>query len=221
MAKDYYFVLGIGRGADRQKIKRAYRTIAKKYHPDISHSRQGSEKFREIREAYETLMDEDKRKRHDRELNRQTSGTTAIPKRGRGRSTRPFDPLKNFMGSTDTFFEGFVPGFFDRESRRAGKKDLYYEAILSPKEAENGGLFPVSIPVIEPCPACGQDRFRERFFCTLCSGHGTIRSQRSFSLGIPPGVRHGTEVSLSMEDIGLRDFFLHLTVIIDPALSAQ
>ena len=57
MTKDYYFVLGISRGADLQKIKRAYRTIAKKYHPDISHSRDGSERFREVREAYQTAVD--------------------------------------------------------------------------------------------------------------------------------------------------------------------
>ena len=56
--RDYYIVLGVSRGADLNKIKKAYRTVAKKYHPDTTQSHGGSEKFRDIREAYETLSDE-------------------------------------------------------------------------------------------------------------------------------------------------------------------
>jgi molecular chaperone DnaJ len=55
MAKDYYIVLGVSRGADTDKIKKAYRRVAKKYHPDVAHSKESPEKFREIREAYETV----------------------------------------------------------------------------------------------------------------------------------------------------------------------
>ncbi len=216
MTKDYYFVLGISRGADLQKIKRAYRTIAKKYHPDISHSRDGRERFQEIREAYETLVDEEKREKYDRELD----GETAAPRmpeiqRPAASSISPFDHLRRFMGPTDEFFEGFLPGFFDAGHRGVPHKDLYYEAILSPKEAENGGLFAVSVPVIEPCPACSGWGFGERVFCSRCSGTGKIESTRAFSLSIPPHVRHGTRISLSMEDIGLRDVLLHVTVLIE------
>jgi curved DNA-binding protein CbpA len=66
MAKDYYIVLGVSRGADIEKIKKAYRRVAKKYHPDVAQSEEGSEKFREIREAYETLVDDENKKRGGR-----------------------------------------------------------------------------------------------------------------------------------------------------------
>ncbi|MQY57867.1 DnaJ domain-containing protein [bacterium] len=57
MPKDYYIVLGVGRDANLNKIKKAYRRVAKKYHPDIRRSQESAEKFHEIREAYETLGD--------------------------------------------------------------------------------------------------------------------------------------------------------------------
>lgn len=219
MAKDYYFVLGVSRGADLQKIKRAYRTIVKKYHPDVSHSRDGRERFQEIREAYETLVDEEKRERYDRELNgeRVTPRMSGI-QRPISKRPSPFDHLERFTGATDEFFEGFVPGFFDSGLRRSQQKDLYYEAILSPREAEQGGLFPVSVPVIEPCSRCRTTDLWETFFCSACAGTGKIESRREFSLSIPPHVTHGTQISLSMEDIGLRDVLLHVKVLIDPTI---
>lgn len=73
MPKDYYIVLGVSRGTDIDKIKKAYRRVAKKYHPDIARSRESVEKFREIREAYETLGDEERRRRYDQELARRGS----------------------------------------------------------------------------------------------------------------------------------------------------
>jgi DnaJ-class molecular chaperone len=57
MPKDYYIVLGVSRGADIEKIKKAYKRVAKQYHPDTATSKESTDKFREIREAYETLGD--------------------------------------------------------------------------------------------------------------------------------------------------------------------
>jgi DnaJ-class molecular chaperone len=54
------------------------------------------------------------------------------------------------------------------------------------------------------------------FFCPTCHGYGRVQTQREFSLSIPPHVRHGTEIRLSMEDIGLRDVYLNIIVLIDP-----
>ena len=73
MPKDHYIVLGVSRGADVKRIKKAYRAVAKKYHPDVMRQGENREKFLEIKEAYETLIDEDKRRRYDEELSRQSS----------------------------------------------------------------------------------------------------------------------------------------------------
>ncbi|MBN2061057.1 MAG: DnaJ domain-containing protein [Deltaproteobacteria bacterium] len=220
MLKDYYIVLGISRGADVKKIKKAYRTVAKKYHPDVMLPGENREKFLEVKEAYETLVDEDKRRRYDDELSRQSSPfrITDVPKIIERRSSL-FDEIERFFSSTaDNFFEGFLPGFFDLENGRIRGKDLYLEAVLSPREAEEGGLFPITIPVIEPCTRCSKSGMWDNFYCPVCEGYGRVKSERSFSLSIPPHVRNGTEIRLSMEDIGLRNVYLNVLITIDPYL---
>jgi DnaJ-class molecular chaperone len=222
MPKDYYIVLGVSRGADIDKIKKAYRRVAKKYHPDIARSRESAEKFREIREAYETLGDEERRRRYDQELAQRGSEVriSRVPEVIERRRS-PLGDMERFFSRADDFFEGFLPGFFDVEKGRIRDKDLYFEAILSPQEAVEGGLFPITVPVIDPCPRCGRTGFWEDFFCPVCSGYGRVQSEREFSLSIPPRVRHGTEIRLSMEDIGMRDTYLHVRVLIDPYLEEE
>ena len=73
MSRNYYIVLGISRGADLEKIKRAYRTIAKSSHPDISQSEETAQRFREACQAYEVLSDSEKRRQYDEELAREGS----------------------------------------------------------------------------------------------------------------------------------------------------
>jgi molecular chaperone DnaJ len=217
MSKDYYVVLGVSRGADAHKIKKAYRTVAKRYHPDVSRSPESKQKFQQIREAYETLSDEGARKRYDEELSKQGSSLriTRVPQIIERRSS-VFDEMDFVFSHVDDFFSGFLPGFFHRGRRT--EKDLYLEAILSPGEAARGGLFPVTVPVIEPCTRCSARGMWEAFFCPVCAGYGRIRSEREFSLSIPPNVKHGTEIRVSMEDIGLKEAYLNLVVYIDPAL---
>lgn len=217
MPKDYYVVLGVSRTANLNKIKKAYRRVAKQYHPDATHAPESADRFREIREAYETLGDEKKRKRYDEELARQGSRLriSEVPEIIQRRRSF-FDQLDDLTSPVDDFFSGFLPGFFD--SGRERGKDLYLEVILSPTEASEGGLFPITVPVIEPCPRCGKTGFWEDFFCPVCFGCGRVQSEREFSLSIPPHVKHGTQIRLSMEDIGLRGVCVNIAVYIDPYL---
>jgi molecular chaperone DnaJ len=217
MPKDYYVVLGVSRTSNLSKIKKAYRKVAKEFHPDASHTPESAGRFREIREAYETLGDEDKRRIYDKELEKEGSRLriSEVPKIIRTRRS-VFDALDELRSPVDDFFSGFLPGFFDRGKDRG--KDLYLEVILSPIEASEGGLFPITVPVIEPCPTCSKTGLWEDFFCPACLGYGRIKSEREFCLSIPPRVRHGTEIRLSMEDIGLRDVRLNIMVHIDPDL---
>ena len=223
MPRDYYIVLGVSRGADLKRIKKAYRTVVKKYHPDASHTQESAKKFREIREAYETLSNAVKREKYDQELERQGSEIriTRVPE-AIERKRSLFDDIERvFSSSADDFFEGFLPGFFDSERGRISDKDLYYEAILSPEEAARGGLFPITVPVFVPCPRCKKSGFWEDFFCPLCMGYGRIKSERGFSLSIPPHVMDGTKVRISMQDIGLKEAYLNIVVRIDPRLEEE
>jgi molecular chaperone DnaJ len=219
MPKDYYLVLGITRSADLNKIKKAYRKIVKDYHPDTTRI-SDSEKFKEITEAYETLSNEDKRKLYDMEINDQQKPiVVSHPVETVPRRTPFIDDVFSMFSHVDDFFGGFVPGFFDRERKtRVIEKDLYLEIILSREEASTGGLLPISVPVIEACPKCKTHGMWEGLFCPVCSGKGTIQSERQFSLTIPPHTAHGTQVRISLEDIGLRDTILNITVSIDPTL---
>ena len=223
MPKDYYIVLGVTRGANLNKIKKAYRTVVKKYHPDVVQSEETKKRFLEVREAYETLIDEGKRKEYDKTLARQESELKikTVPDMIE-RRTSLFDQMESrFFSATDDFFEGFLPGFFDIDKARIRGKDLYFEAILSPGEAAKGGLFPVTVPVIEPCPRCSKTGFWEDFVCPTCSGTGRVHSERGFSISIPPNVANGTEIRLSLEDIGLPEVYVNITVLIDPHLEEE
>jgi molecular chaperone DnaJ len=222
MPNDYYIVLGVSRGADLNKIKKAYRVIAKKYHPDALASGESHEKFLEIREAYETLVNEEKRRKYDEELAKQGRELriNRIPEEIHSRRRSAMEEMNRKYSFVDEFFSGFLPGFFER-GKATPVKDLYLEAILSPEEAARGGLFPVTVPVFEPCPQCHRTGLWEEFFCPICSGRGAVRSERGFSLSIPPHVSHGTQISLSTEDIGLRRVRLHILVLIDPTLDQE
>ena len=223
MPKDYYLVLGVERGANLNKIKKAYRTVIKKYHPDITRTNESTARFLEIREAYETLSDEAKREKYDETLTGQGPAVTI------SRVQEPIEEMRTYFDEaeglfstfTDEFFEGFLPGFFNRDKGRVRGKDLYFEAILTPREATEGGLFPVTVPVIERCPRCHRTAYWEDVICPVCSGYGRVKSEREFSLSIPPHVKHGTEIRLSMEDIGLRGVYLNVLVLIDRDLGEE
>lgn len=215
MPKDYYVVLGVSKDANLNQIKRAYRRIAKQFHPDSTQS-PSSDKFREIIEAYETLADDKKRRSYDATLRQRqpARSVTKAPKTVLKR-TSVFNEIDRFRSVADEFFEGFLPGFYTKERGRSPEKDLFYEIILSPQEARQGGLFPITVPVIESCPRCSVSEIWVQFFCQECSGNGYIHGHREFSLSIPPKTKHGTQKSISMEDIGLKNTMLNIIVYID------
>lgn len=217
---DYYVVLGISKGASLAKIKKAYRMVVKKYHPDTTQGPEDRKKFLEIREAYETLSDEEKRRQYDAELERRgsTLRVRKVPEIVNARKSRLEEVEGLFRSSVDEFFEGFLPGFFDPGKKGLEGKDLYYEAILTPQEAVEGGLCPITVPVLEPCPRCGTSGLWDGFFCPLCNGYGRVRAERTFKLRIPPNVTHGTKVKLSLEDIGLKKVILNVIVSIQKDL---
>lgn len=219
MPSDFYLVLGISRNANVDKIKKAYRRAVKQYHPDTKQSAQSPEKFREIQEAYETLADEERRRRYDTELIQKEAPARA-ERASKTISQRQslWDGMRRYSSFVDEFFDGFLPGFFHKERYRSPVKDLYLEAILTPREAAEGGMCPVAVPVIGSCPRCLQSVFGPDIFCPVCSGNGRIQSKKEFSLTIPPNTSNGTEITLSLEDIGLTNVRLHIRVFVDPDL---
>lgn len=219
MTKDYYIVLGVSRGADLNRIKRAYRTLAKRLHPDLSRCGGTTDRFLEAQEAYDTLADEKKRRRYDEELEKQgVRVRIEKPDDSVGARRTRSGRLGPFFGEVDDFSSGFLPGLFDLHKGRLGAKDLYFEAVLSPDEAAGGGLYTVTLAVSENCPRCTGAGAWEGFYCPLCHGSGRVPDEREFSLPIPPHVQDGAQIAFSLEGIGLRNTRFHIVVTIDPDL---
>ncbi len=222
MSKDYYFILGVSRGAGLSQIKRAYRRIAKQYHPDLARSPANADKFLEVQEAYDTLADAAKRRSYDSESGLgggDAPRVHAAQAGGPGMGRTPYRAMEAQAAFVEEFFEGLVPGMHARRRGRTPGKDLYLEVVLSPRESREGGLFPIAFPVLEPCPRCGGEELIDAFFCPVCRGYGGVTAERQFSLSIPPHIDHGTEVTLPLMDIGLRSVRLHVRVLVDPALA--
>jgi molecular chaperone DnaJ len=219
MPSDYYIVLGIERGADLSQIKQAYREASKRYHPDVVGGDINSGKFIEAREAYEVLSDLDKRRAYDAQLKRRkTPVPTPRPEATIPRPSPLWQAVRRSPTLIDDFFEGLVPGFYGRRSATESiHKDLYLQVILSPAEALRGGVFPVSVPILRPCPACDASGWRGGLSCPSCRGSGAERSSHEFNLVIPPGTRAETTVDVAMDGIGLQGVRLWVDVQISAA----
>src|SRR3979409_227335 len=130
--RDYYEVLGVKREATFEEIKRSYRQLAVKYHPDKNPDDPGAEeKFKEIGEAYDVLMDEDKRAAYDR------FGHGAFQQGGgfgRGGFHDPFDIFREVFGGGGGIFETFFGGGATEQDRQRGS-DLRYDMQITLQEA--------------------------------------------------------------------------------------
>ena len=213
MKKNHYIVLGISQGASEQKIKQAYRDMAKRYHPDSGGTDISESKFKEIQKAYEILSDGTRRALYDADLTQNTR--PAQPDRAdeiinARRSFREnWTKRRSFV---DEFFSGWLPGSYFSRDTGTVDKELAIEMTLDPSEARDGGLFPLTVPVAEPCTWCDQSGFQYPFVCSRCRGKGWVQAQRSFSVSVPPNTKDGTEVSISLDDIGLSGVSLYLFI---------
>ncbi len=182
--KDYYEVLGVGRDASEEEIKKAFRKLARKYHPDVNKDKDAAEKFKEINEAYEVLRDPEKRARYDQfghagvgEGNFDASNFGGFGDFG------GFGNFSDFGGGLfdDIFdmFGGFGGGF--SQSRRRGPvhgADLRYDLEITLEEAVFGAEKEIEIYRMENCKKCngtGAKPGTRPKTCPTCAGTGQVR----------------------------------------------
>lgn len=179
--RDYYEVLGVARTASQQEIKKAYRRLAREYHPDVSDQDNADEKFKEISEAYEVLSDGKKRAAYDR------FGHAGV--RGTGAGAGGFQDF-GFGGVADIFEEFFGAGF--GSSRRRGRRgprrggDLRYDLTISFEDAVFGTEKEIEIRRPEICPTCngtGAEPGTQPERCSNCNGTGEVRRVQQSILG--------------------------------------
>jgi len=174
--RDYYDVLGVQKGAGEADIKKAYRSMAMKYHPDRNPDDPDAEsKFKEVGEAYAVLTDPNKRARYDR-FGHSTPGMQDFS--GFGFGNEGFDPFDLFK----SVFEGFGSDIFGFQSRGGGRRvrrgtDLRIDLKLTLEEIAEGTTKKVKIRILEPCEACsgtGSKTGRTEV-CPRCHGSGEIQ----------------------------------------------
>ncbi len=189
---DYYKTLGVGKDASADEIRKAYRRLARKYHPDRNAGdKRAEEKFKEISQAHDVLSDPDKRKDYDR-----GSGPFSFNVPG-GFDAGSFggvsDILSNlFGGAGGTANRGGVRG--TRPPTRG--RDLETEVSLTFDQAVEGAQVPLSVPTSNPCPTChgtGAKPGTSPRLCPVCGGRGVeSQSQGIFSLSQPCSNCHGS-----------------------------
>ncbi|MEA2514546.1 MAG: molecular chaperone DnaJ [Thermomicrobiales bacterium] len=174
--RDYYEVLGVGRTATADELKRSYRKLAREYHPDVNRNDGAEERFKEINEAYEVLSDPDRRAAYDR------FGHAA---NGMGAGGDPF----GFGGSPfGDLFESFF-GSASQSRRHAAPargQDLQVTVDLSFEEAIFGVEKEVELTRLETCEDCHGTKMRngqEPPRCTTCGGSGEVRRVQQTILG--------------------------------------
>ena len=148
--RDYYEVLGVQKQAPSDEIKKAYRVLAKKYHPDMNPGDKEAEvKFKEVNEAYEVLSDSDKRQKYDQ------YGHAAFEQGGMGGGGFDFGGFGDFGDIFSSFFGGFNSGFGGSSARRNGPMrgdDIGARVSLSFEEAAFGVKKEISYNRICRCP---------------------------------------------------------------------
>ncbi|MGA7935778.1 MAG: molecular chaperone DnaJ [Kovacikia sp.] len=174
MARDYYEILGVSRDSDKEEIKRAYRRLARKYHPDVNKEEGAEERFKEINRAYEILSEPETRARYDR------FGEAGV---GSGVGPGGFQDLGDMGGFADifeSFFSGFggAAGQTRRRSGPARGDDLRLDLKLEFREAIFGGEREIRINHLETCATCsgtGAKPGTRPRTCSSCSGAGQVR----------------------------------------------
>ncbi|MDR1609767.1 MAG: molecular chaperone DnaJ [Holosporales bacterium] len=183
MTKDYYSTLGVGRTATQDEIKKAYRKLAVKYHPDKNPGdKQAEEKFKEISAAYDMLKDDQKRAAYDRYGSEGFQGGHS----GGSGFEGGFDFSSQFTGFSDIFEEMFGSTFTTGGQRAAQHQpgsDMRYDIKITLEDAYRGKKTKLKYTTLVKCDACagtGSEGSKRPSPCPTCGGRGSVRQNHGF-----------------------------------------
>jgi molecular chaperone DnaJ len=183
--RDYYDVLGVAPGAGADEIKRAYRQLARRYHPDISGGERGAA-FLEVSRAYEVLRDPERKRSYDANL---VTGS---------RADWLGDEVAIDFPSVSSVLDRMRDSFFGG----AREASLSAEIVLTPQEAFWGALVPLHVPLRRTCHRCGGRGEVWSDWCATCGGGGEVSATHEMRLRVPAGVREGARFRFSVAPQG-------------------
>ncbi len=176
--RDYYEVLGVSKSSTDAEMKRAYKKLAMKFHPDRNPGKDGEEKFKEAKEAYEVLSNEEKRSAYDRFGHEGVKGAAGF---GAGAGSGNFSDI--FGDVFGDIFGGGGGGSHGGQQRQARGSDLRYNLELSLEQAVSGTSVKIKIPTYVNCESCGGSGAKKGTHpvnCSTCGGAGQVRMQQGF-----------------------------------------
>ena len=194
--RDYYDVLGVAPDAGADEIKRAYRQLARRYHPDISGDDRAAA-FLEVARAYEVLTNPDRRRTYDASLHARSPRIDWLA-----------DEVAIDFPSVSSVLDGMRQSFFGdlRHERLAA------EVELTPQEAFWGALVPLQIPLRATCSHCGGRGEVWDEWCLVCGGSGEVPADYPLRLRVPAGVRSGSRFRFSVMLAGMAPAMVEVSI---------
>lgn len=208
--KDYYKILGIDKNSSHEEIKKIFRILARKYHPDINENNKVLEsKFKDIFEAYEILSDTEKRNTYDQFLDEWNKKSITAKLDGNLKK-------KDNASFSDFFYSMF--GSVKNNTLKNIKKINHIEKNIkiTLEEAYNGGNKDISLQIEENCKKCEGHGLIKGNTCSNCKGKGIIHNSRPLTVKIPPNVTNGSKLCIKNEGYGSGllkgDLYLNITL---------
>ncbi len=217
--KNYYLILGVSPETSGDRIRSAFRRLAKEHHPDKA----GGERtayFQEIAEAYEILSDPERRGNYNRKIEEEKTlrDKKYAPRPDLGKASEKAGhptamsgfPTRNI--SEDFFDDSFFSeSFFPERERQFRRSDvLEFDAYLTTEEAFRGERVELEIPVPKTCPECRGTGSYSLFYCPACEGTGEYRTKEIVRIDFPPGIL--PETTLRATAFLHREKYLHLMI---------